>query len=156
MDKKRRILLKAGMAGGTLAVAAGANLLTPGTVMAAWPAKAFAARKMDEAMNILTGNSKPVSSKDVKVVAPDIAENGAVVPVKVETSLADVKSIAIMVAQNPTPLATKVDFTGDSVGFYSTRVKMGKTSDIIAYVNSGGKILKASAMVKVTVGGCGG
>jgi len=96
------------------------------------------------------------ASADIKIKAPLQAENGAVVPIKVETSLADVKSIAIMVAKNPTPLATKVDFTGDSVGFYSTRVKMGKTSDIIAYVNSGGKILKASAMVKVTVGGCGG
>jgi sulfur-oxidizing protein SoxY len=96
------------------------------------------------------------ANQDIQIKAPLQAENGAVVPIKVETSLADVKSIAIMVAKNPTPLATKVDLAGGATGYYSTRVKMGQTSDVIAYVNSGGKVFKNSAMVKVTVGGCGG
>ena len=120
-----------------------------------WAADAFNARDLASATKSAVGGDGAASA-DIKIKAPLQAENGAVVPVKVETSLADVTSIAIMVAENPTPLATKVDLSGDAVGFYSTRVKMGKTSEIIAYVNSGGKILKSTATVKVTVGGCGG
>ena len=153
---KRRTFLKGTVASSALAVAAGAGLLRSGQVLAAdWPASAFAAKDLATATKEAMG-SDGKESKDIKIKAPLQAENGAVVPIKVETSLADVKSIAIMVANNPTPMATKVDFSGDSVGYYSTRVKMGKTSDVVAYVNSGGKVLKASAMVKVTVGGCGG
>ena len=153
---KRRTFLKGTIASSALAVAAGAGLLRSGQVLAAdWPAAAFAAKDLASATKEVFG-SDGTDSADIKIKAPLQAENGAVVPVKVETTLADVKSIAIMVAKNPTPLATKVDFSGDAVGYYSTRVKMGKTSDVVAYVNSGGKIMKASAMVKVTVGGCGG
>lgn len=153
---KRRTFLKGTVASSALAVAAGAGLLRSGQVLAAeWPAAAFGAKDVAAASKAAFG-SEGADSKDIKIKAPLQAENGAVVPVKVETSLADVKSIAIMVAENPSPLATKVDFSGDAVGYYSTRVKMGKTSDILVYVNSGGKVLKASAMVKVTVGGCGG
>ena len=122
---------------------------------AVWAADAFNARDLASATKSAVGGDGAASA-DIKIKAPLQAENGAVVPVKVETSLADVKSIAIMVAENPTPLATKVDFSGNAVGFYSTRVKMGKTSEVIAYVNSGGNILKSSATVKVTVGGGGG
>ena len=153
---KRRTFLKGTVASSALAVAAGAGLLRSGQVLAAeWSAAAFGAKDVASASKAAFG-SEGTDSKDIKIKAPLQAENGAVVPVKVETSLADVKSIAIMVAKNPSPLATKVDFSGDAVGYYSTRVKMGKTSDILVYVNSGGKVLKASAMVKVTVGGCGG
>jgi len=153
---KRRTFLKGTVATSALAVAAGAGLLRSGQALAAeWPKAAFEAGDVAAAGKAAFG-SDGATSKDIKIKAPLQAENGAVVPVKVETSLADVKSIAIFVAKNPKPLATKVDFSGDSVGYYSTRVKMGKTSDVIVYVNSGGKILKASAMVKVTVGGCGG
>jgi sulfur-oxidizing protein SoxY len=155
-NMKRRTFLKGTVASSALAVAAGAGLLRSGQVLAAeWPAAAFGAKDVAAASKAAFG-SEGADSKDIKIKAPLQAENGAVVPVKVETSLADVKSIAIMVAENPSPLATKVDFSGDAVGYYSTRVKMGKTSDILVYVNSVGKVLKASAMVKVTVGGCGG
>lgn len=153
---KRRTFLKGTVASSALAVAAGAGLLKSGQVLAAdWAADAFNARDLASATKSAVGGDGAASA-DIKIKAPLQAENGAVVPVKVETSLADVKSIAIMVAENPTPLATKVDLSGNAVGFYSTRVKMGKTSEVIAYVNSGGKILKSTATVKVTVGGCGG
>ena len=154
---KRRTFLKGTVASSALAVAAGAGLLRSGQVLAAdWATDAFNAKDVTSASKAAFGSDGAADSQDIKIKAPLQAENGAVVPVKVESTLADIKSMAIMVAKNPTPLATKVDFSGDSVGYYSTRVKMGKTSDIIVYVNSGGKILKASAMVKVTVGGCGG
>jgi sulfur-oxidizing protein SoxY len=154
---KRRTFLKGTVASSALAVAAGAGLLRSGQVLAAdWATDAFNAKDVAAATKAVFGSDSAADSADIKILAPLQAENGAVVPVKVESSLPGIKSIAIMVAKNPTPLATKVDFSGDAVGFYSTRVKMGATSDVIAYVNSGGKILKTSAMVKVTVGGCGG
>jgi sulfur-oxidizing protein SoxY len=156
MDKKRRILLKASMAGGTLAVAAGANLLTPGTVMAAWPSKAFAAKKMDTAMNILSGNTSPVSSKDVKVVVPDIAENGAVVSVKVTTTLPDVESMSIYVPVNTFPLSASYLLSKQMETSISGRIKLAKTTDVVAIVKSNGKLYTAKKGVKVTLGGCGG
>ncbi|NOY16581.1 MAG: thiosulfate oxidation carrier protein SoxY [Gammaproteobacteria bacterium] len=155
---KRRTFLKGTVATSALAVAATAGLLRSGQALAAadkWPAAAFGATDLAAATKAVFGSGGTVS-KDIKIKAPLQAENGAVVPIKVITALPNVKSIAIFVAKNPRPLATKVDFGSDSVGFYSTRVKMGKTSDVVVYVNSGGKILKNSAMIKVTVGGCGG
>ncbi|GMT39518.1 MAG: hypothetical protein IEMM0001_0253 [bacterium] len=153
---KRRTFLKGTVATSALAVAAGAGLLRSGQALAAgWPTAAFAATDLAAASKAVFG-SKGAVSKDIKIKAPLQAENGAVVPIKISTALPDVKSIAIFVAKNPRPLATKVDFSGGAEGFYTTRVKMGKTSDVFAYVNSGGKILKNSAMIKVTVGGCGG
>ena len=153
---KRRTFLKGTVASSALVVAAGAGLLKSGQVLAAGRnAAAFDAKDVASASKAAFGSEGTHSDK-ITIKAPLQAENGAVVPVKIETDLADVKSIAILVDKNPTPLAAKVDFSGKSVGYYSTRVKMGKTSDIIVYVNSGGKIMKNKAMVKVTVGGCGG
>lgn len=156
MDNKRRIILKATMAGGSLAVAAGANLLTPGTVMAAWPAKAFAAKKMDAAMNILAGGSSTVSSKDIKVVVPDIAENGAVVSVKVTSTLPNVESISIYVPVNTFPLSASYILSKQMETSVSGRIKLAKTTDVVAIVKSNGKLYTAKKGVKVTLGGCGG
>ncbi|MDH5600138.1 MAG: thiosulfate oxidation carrier protein SoxY [Gammaproteobacteria bacterium] len=156
MDKKRRIILKATMAGGTLAVAAGANLLTPGRVMAAWPAKAFAAKKMDAAMNVITGKDRPVSSNQIQVVAPDIAENGAVVSVKATTTLPNVESISIYVPVNAYPLSASYILSKQMKPSVSGRIKMAKTADIVAVVKSNGKLYTAKKGVKVTLGGCGG
>ena len=154
---KRRTFLKGTVASSALVVAAGAGLLRSGQVLAAeWPKAAFEAKDLSAATKAVFGSDGGAASQDIKIKAPLQAENGAVVPVKIETSLPNVKTIAVMVAKNPTPMATKVDLAGDSVGFYSTRVKMGQTSDVVAMVNSGGKIFKNTAMVKVTVGGCGG
>lgn len=156
MDTRRRIILKATMAGGTLAVAAGANLLIPSTVLAAWPAKAFSANKMDAAMNIITGKDRPVSSGDIKVIAPDIAENGAVVSVKVTTTLPKVESISIYVPVNAFPLSASYVLSNQMEASVSGRIKMAKTADIVAVVKSNGKLYTAKKGVKVTLGGCGG
>ena len=156
MDTSRRIILKATMAAGTLAVAAGANLLTPGTVLAAWPAKAFKTKKMDVAMDTLTGKGRPTASGDIKVDAPDIAENGAVVSVKVTTSLPKVESISVYVPVNAFPLSASYILSNQMEASVSGRIKMAKTSDIVAVVKSNGKLYTAKKGVKVTLGGCGG
>ena len=156
MDTSRRIILKATMAAGTLAVAAGANLLTPSTVLAAWPAKAFKANKMDVAMNAITGKGRPTSSGDITVEAPDIAENGAVVSVKVKTSLPKVESISIYVPVNAFPLSASYILSNQMETSITGRIKMAKTADVVAVVKSNGKLYTAKKAVKVTLGGCGG
>ena len=94
-------------------------------------------------------------SKAISIKAPLQAENGAVVPITVSTSLPNVEAIAILVKENAQPLVASVALTGAS-GFFSARMKMGKTSDVKVAVKSGGKLHVATQQIKVTVGGCGG
>lgn len=153
---KRRIFLKGGLAGSVIAIAAGSGLLRPTEVLAAsWPKSAFGAKNMKDALQNLFGSSSTTASKAIKIKAPLQAENGAVVPISITTSLPDVETIAIVVEKNPSPLATSLNTTGAS-GFFSARIKMGKTSPVHAVVKSKGKLYSAKKIVKVTVGGCGG
>ncbi len=156
MNNMRRTFLKAGMAGGTIAVAASAGLLTPGSVMAAWPKSAFETKKMDEAIKILNGSTATANSKDITVEAPDIAENGAVVSVTIKTKLSNVEKISVFVPENASPLASSYVLGKQTDGFVTGRIKMRKTSDVIAVVKAGGKLYTAKKPVKVTLGGCGG
>ena len=152
---KRRTLLKGSFAGSILGVAASAGLLTPRMVLAAWPASAFTAKKSDEALTALHGSNSTSESGDITIKAPDIAENGAVVPITVTTSM-KADSITLLVKENPSPLACTYALGDTTEGYVSTRIKMGKTSDVIAVVKSGGKLHSATKVVKVTIGGCGG
>ncbi|NOZ10729.1 MAG: thiosulfate oxidation carrier protein SoxY [Gammaproteobacteria bacterium] len=152
---KRRTFLKGSMAGGLLAVAAGAGLLRPTQVMAAqWPDSAFNARSVDVAINSLYGSSNIIDSKAIKIRAPLQAENGAKVPIQVLTDM-PVDSISVFIKENVMPLAGRANLKNAS-GFFSTRIKMAKSSDVIAVVKSNGKLHSAKLAIKVTVGGCGG
>ncbi len=152
---KRRTFLKGTVASGMLSVAASAGLLTPRRVLAAWPETAFAAKSIDDALDTLLGDTTLATSADIKIKAPEIAENGAVVPITISTGMA-AESISVLIAKNPSPLACSFALGGSTLGFVSTRVKMGETSDLIAVVKSGGKLYSAKKTVKVTIGGCGG
>ena len=88
--------------------------------------------------------------------APDIAENGAVVPVTVSSGIANVESIAIIVDDNPSPLTAVFELGADAIADVSTRIKMGKTSTVLAVVKADGKLYGTQTEVKVTIGGCGG
>ena len=156
MNSTRRVLLKGSMAVGALGVAVGAGLLTPRAVMAAWPEAAFKAKTVPEALKALTGSEASAESADIKIKAPDIAENGAVVPVTITTSMDNVESISLIAANNPVPLVANYTLGEGTQGFVSTRIKMGKSGDVIAVVKSGGKLFSTSKVVKVTIGGCGG
>ena len=153
---QRRTFLKGTLAGSAVAVAAGAGLLSPQAVLAAWPKAAFEAKTVDDAMSSLLGSTDNTPSGDIKIKAPDIAENGAVVPISVTSSIASVENIAIIASKNGTPLAANFKLGAGAKADVSTRIKMGKTSDIIAVVKSGGKAFTARKNVKVTIGGCGG
>jgi sulfur-oxidizing protein SoxY len=143
---------------GTLAstaVVASIGLL-PQAVLAEWPKAAFEAKTMDDALKTLLGTADASDSAEITIKAPEIAENGAVVPVQIETNLAQVESISIVVEKNPSPLVASFELGEDAVGFVSTRIKMGQTSPVTAIVKAGGKLYKATQEVKVTIGGCGG
>ncbi len=153
---KRRTFLQGTLASSVLGVAVGAGVLTPRMVLAAWPKSAFDAKTLNDTLNALYKTTSLPKSNDIKIKAPDIAENGAVVPITVSTGIKGVESIAILVEKNPQPLAAKFNFAKTTEGFVSTRVKMGKTSKLTIIVKAAGKLHSASKEVKVTIGGCGG
>lgn len=155
MSIKRRTFLKGTFATGTLGVAVGAGLLQPKEVFAAWSEAGFGAKSMKEGMSAI-GLDGASESADINIKAPDIAENGAVVPITVSTTAANVELIALFVEKNPQPLTCSYELTSGCEGYVSTRIKMGETSDIVAVVKAGGKTTMARKTVKVTIGGCGG
>jgi len=156
MNSNRRTLLKSTLAAGAVGVAASAGLLAPRTVLAAWPKGAFAAKGVDASLTELYGKGGASDSKNIKIKAPDIAENGAVVPVTVSSSIANAESISIFVAKNPSPLTSSYALGSGAQAYVGTRIKMGKTSDVVAVIKAGGKLFSAKKEVKVTIGGCGG
>lgn len=153
---KRRSFIKGSMASAVLAVAASAGLLKPARVLAAdWPEAILRSTDLDEALKAAFGDAEIVDSADVELKAPLQAENGAVVPIQVSTSVPADK-ILIIAEKNPSPMVTLLDLGDGAGGMYSVRIKMGETSPVHCIVSSGGKLLRASQEIKVTVGGCGG
>ena len=155
MNALRRNVLKSAAGAGTVAVAVAAGLLKPTLVMAGAPRTAFEAKNVGDAMKNM-GATGAADSKDITIKAPDIAENGAVVPVEVTSGIAGTTAIAIIAEKNATPLVADFDLTNGAEGFISTRIKMGQTSLVRAVVTAGGKSYTAAKEVKVTIGGCGG
>jgi sulfur-oxidizing protein SoxY len=155
MNALRRNVLKGAAGAGTVAVAVAAGLLKPTQAMAAWNKTAFEAKNVGDAMKGL-GVTAPADSKDIAIKAPDIAENGAVVPVEVTSNIPGTTGIAIIAEKNGTPLIGSFTLSGGTQGYISTRIKMGQTSLVRAVVQAGGKSYTAAKEVKVTIGGCGG
>ena len=153
---KRRIFLKGSLATGAVGMAAGAGLLTPRISLAAWSKEAFEATDVNSALNGLFGSSDLAGSDKIKIKAPDIAENGAVVPVSVTTDISGAESISIIAEKNASPLSASFVLGAGTEGYVSTRIKMGKTSSVIAVVKADGKLYSTGKEVKVTIGGCGG
>jgi sulfur-oxidizing protein SoxY len=125
-------------------------------VLAAWPKAAFEAKSVDDALSSLFGSADNTPSGDIKIKAPDIAENGAVVPVTVSSSMKGVDNIAIIASKNGTPLSANFKLDAGTQAMVATRIKMGKTSDVVAVIKANGKLYSARKNVKVTIGGCGG
>ena len=157
MNETRRNVLKAGGGASLLKLPAAAGWVTPETAAAqAWNKNAFEAKTMDETMKAFGGGS-PAQSKDIAFLStPDIAENGAVVPVGVSSSIPKTESIAILIEKNPNMLAASFDIPTGTDPSVSTRVKMGQSSNVYALVKADGKYYVASKEIKVTLGGCGG
>jgi sulfur-oxidizing protein SoxY len=120
-----------------------------------YPEDAFKQKSDADAIKALYGKTAEASDK-VKLDAPEIAENGAVVPIAVTTTLADVTSISFLVSENPNALAASYVIPAGTMPVIANRLKMAKTCNVIAIVESGGKLYSVTKEVKVTVGGCGG
>ena len=155
IDIERRKALKTGCSIGLLGLLAAVGLLQPGMVSAKDEKSAFEAKTLGEALDAL-GVVIPESNAAVHLTVPEIAENGAVVPVTVSSSMANTEQIFILVEKNPNVLAASFTFPEGTESFATTRVKMRETSPVIALVKANGKFYRATREVKVTAGGCGG
>jgi len=158
MDMLRRTMLKGVGAGGMLTAALAAGLLKPGRVYAAeeWNKAAFDAKDVSGALKGLNATN-PADSKDIMIKAPDIAENGAVVPVEVISNIPNTASISVLSLKNPLPLAASFDFANGAMPELQVRVRLAETTQVKAVVKTAdGKFFTAQKEVKVTVGGCGG
>ena len=155
-ERTRRLVLKSAIAG--LVSGLGFGWWPKGAWAAdaaQWPKDAFTQKSEADAIKALYGKQAEASDK-VKLDAPEIAENGAVVPISVSSGLPDVTSIAILVTENPFPLAASYKIPPGTSAMVSNKLKMAKTSKVVALVESNGKIYSTTKEVKVTVGGCGG
>jgi sulfur-oxidizing protein SoxY len=157
MHLARRDLLKMGGSVGLLALTAGTGLLRAGRAWAAtvWNPNAFSSKTVDEVVKAL-GGTRASDSSDIALTIPEIAENGAVVPVVIESKLANTRSIAILVEKNPSALSAVFDIPEGTDAYIGARIKIGSTSNVYALVKTESGYYITSKQVKVTLGGCGG
>jgi sulfur-oxidizing protein SoxY len=156
MNSRRREVLKAGGGASVLALAVAAGLVKPGEARAQeWNKSAFDAKTFADTVRALGGGSATASA-GIEINAPEIAENGAVVPVSVESKLAKTQTIAILIEKNPNTLSANFEIPAGTDPFISTRVKMAETSNVYALVRADGNYYHAVKEIKVTIGGCGG
>jgi len=145
MNPLRRILL-----GATAAL-----LLKPFAALAAWSKDAFGAKSAADALKNL-GVSGPAPSRDIVIEAPQIAENGAVVPIEIQSNIPGTSALVVLIEKNPFPLAGRFSFLEGALPFVKLNVKIGETSDVRVVAQAGGRYYTASKEIKVTMGGCGG
>lgn len=145
MNRLRRTLLAAAVAG----------LFRPWSALAAWSKDAFGAKSTADALKGL-GVVNATPSKDILIEAPQIAENGAVVPIEITSNLAGTRSISVLIDHNPFPLVARFDFMEGALPFIKLNAKMGETSEVRVIAEAGGKHFVATREIKVTIGGCGG
>jgi sulfur-oxidizing protein SoxY len=152
----RRFFLRAVGTIGTFCLGAVSGVLGALPARAAWPQAAFGSRNVSDVMNALFQTAAATPSTAIRVLMPDIAENGTQVPVTVKTTLLKVESITVIAEGNPRPLAAVLRPAPNATGDVSIRIKLAKTQAVTAVVKSDGKLFKASKEITVSVGGCGG
>lgn len=154
MNETKRNTLRAAGAGGLYAALVGIGMIRPGEVHAAMD-KIFETKGIPDTLAAMGAKDASMSDQ-ITLVAPDIAENGAVVPIKLSSKLPKTEMMAVLVDKNPNALAGSFEILGNSSPNVSMRIKMGQSSDVIALVKADGKFYMTKKEVKVTLGGCGG
>ena len=149
MTNRRRGVLAA------MAAVLAASVLKPLAALAAWNKAAFSSKSSADALKSL-GTGSAEASGQIVIEAPQIAENGAVVPIEITSNIPGTTSIAVLVDKNPYPLVAKFDFMDGALPFVKVNAKMGETSDVRVVATAGGKTYQATKEIKVTIGGCGG
>ena len=130
-------------------------MIKPRRVFAAWPKESFDITDLSQSIKSVYGHNNLEENSKVKLKVPDIAENGAIVPINVKTTLDNVESIMLFVENNPQPLSSGYNLSSKAKPIIGTRIKMGKTSTVMAAIKSNGKIYTSANEVKITIGGCG-
>ncbi len=153
MGISRRQFIKS--VAGTIAYA-GVIMAVPKQVFAKWSDKAFMSETLDAAITAKYGNMPVEDSSAIQIKSPEIAENGAYVPVSVSANIPGASSISIFADANFTPLIASFDILPRMLQDVSLRLRMAKTSKLVVLVQAGGKLYRATREVKVTIGGCGG
>jgi sulfur-oxidizing protein SoxY len=151
----RRRFLKTSGELSILGLLAAAGMTFPRSAAAEWNKTAFESKTLAETLKAL-GVTKANDSTEVQLLASDIAENGAVVPVQAVSKLANTEQIAILIEKNPFILAALFDIGPDMIADVTTRIKMAQTSNVVVLVKAGGNFYSATKEIKVTLGGCGG
>lgn len=153
----RRTVLKGAVGLAALGLGAGGALTSAHAAAdaKAWPEKAFSAKGEADALKALYGKTGEPSDK-VNLDAPEIAENGAVVPIEITSNIAGTRSIAVIAEHNPFPLVAQFTFLEGALPFVKVNIKMGETSDVRVIAEANGKHYSATKNIKVTIGGCGG
>jgi sulfur-oxidizing protein SoxY len=131
------------------------GIVKPLAALAAWNKEAFGAKTPGDALKTL-GIANATPSKDVSIDAPQIAENGAVVPIEITSAIPGTTALIVIADNNPFPLIARFDFKEGALAFVKVNVKMGETSDVRVLAEAGGRYYSATKEVKVTIGGCGG
>ena len=139
----------------TILAALGVLLLKPFAALAAWNEQAFGAKTPADALKGI-GAAGAAPSKDIVIEAPQIAENGAVVPIEISSNIPGTTALAVVIEKNPFPLTGRFEFKEGAAPFVKLNVKMGETSDVRVVATAGGKSFSAAREIKVTIGGCGG
>jgi len=155
MNRSRRTTLQVAGSAGLYTALVSIGLLRPGAAAAQALDQAFKTAGVAATLKAM-GAEGAAESKDVVIVAPDIAENGAVVPVGIKSNLPKTQMMALLVEKNPNALAGAYDILEGTDPEVSMRIKMGQSSDVVALVKADGKFYMAKKEVKVTIGGCGG
>ncbi|MFO7188849.1 MAG: thiosulfate oxidation carrier protein SoxY [Pseudomonadota bacterium] len=156
MDRTRRVALKGAGMSSLLVAGFATGLLRPRDAWAAdWNKNAFESKTVSDALNSL-GVQKVVPSADIVIKAPDIAENGAVVPIDITSNIPGTERISVLVDKNPFPYVGTFDVSKGALPYVHLRVKMGESSNVRVVVTANGQHYEAVKEVKVTIGGCGG
>jgi sulfur-oxidizing protein SoxY len=152
---KRRVFLKGALATGAVTALAASGLLIPRSVVAVWPREAFAAEDISQALELLLGDAQTKRNWGIRMkLTPHAASDGAEVSVVVETDLADIESISLLVADHPTPLVASFRLGADVEGQISTRLKISKSGDILAVVKTGERLYHQRQHVDLSGCGC--
>jgi sulfur-oxidizing protein SoxY len=149
MNKLRRQIIQ------DLTLAIGFAAMPLKLLAAAWNSAAFEAKEMRNSLDLI-GAGAAVETDQIRFKAPEIAENGAIVPIEIESSLPGTETIFVLAERNPQPLAASFTFLKGSEPFVSTRIKMSESSRVMVVVKSGARFYSTSREIKVTIGGCGG
>lgn len=155
MINNRRNFLKKSLALSGWCLATISGLLVPIIAQAKWSAEKYARTSLDETLSKILGNQKPSTSDKIHIKIPEIAENGAIVPITIRSELNDTQSISIVAEKNPVPLIAQFSFAPEMNKQVTARIKLAETCDVIAIVHANSRYYITRQSVQVTIGGCG-